>query len=51
YIFASNRDAFRHSPTHTPQTVAMESKVPFMITHCGGHMFFTDKLSEELAIL
>jgi len=35
----------------TPQTVAMESKVPFMITHCGGHMFFTDKLSEELAIL
>jgi len=35
----------------TPQTVAMESKVPFMITHCGGHMFITDRLSEELAIL
>jgi len=35
----------------TPQTVAIESKVPFMITHCGGHMFITDRLSEELAIL
>jgi uncharacterized protein YcsI (UPF0317 family) len=35
----------------TPQTVALESKVPFMITHCPGHMFVTDKLSEELAVL
>ena len=35
----------------TPQTVAIESKIPFMITHKGGHMFYTDKLSEELAIL
>jgi len=35
----------------TPQTVAIESKVPFMITHKGGHMFYTDRLSEELAIL
>ena len=35
----------------TPQTVAMESKVPFMISHCPGYMFITDKLTEELAIL
>lgn len=35
----------------TPQMVALESKVPFMITHYAGHMFITDKLSEELAIL
>ncbi len=35
----------------TPQTVALESNIPFMITHGGGHMFVTDKLSEELAIL
>jgi len=35
----------------TPQTVALESKVPFMITHCPGHMFVTDRLTEELAVL
>ena len=35
----------------TPQMVALESKVPFMITRYAGHMFITDKLSEELAIL
>lgn len=35
----------------TPQRVAMESKIPLMITHAPGHMFITDKLSEELAIL
>jgi len=35
----------------TPQTVAIESKVPFMITHCPGHMFVTDWLTEELASL
>ena len=35
----------------TPQTVAMESKVPFMITHHPANMFVTDRLSEELAIL
>ena len=35
----------------TPQMVAMESEVPFMITHYPFHMFVTDKLSEELAIL
>jgi uncharacterized protein YcsI (UPF0317 family) len=35
----------------TPETVAMESKMPFMVTHCPGHMFMTDKQVEELAIL
>jgi uncharacterized protein YcsI (UPF0317 family) len=31
--------------------IAKACKVPFMITHCPGHMFVTDKLSEELAVL
>ena len=35
----------------TPQIVAINSKISFMITHCPGHMFITDKLSEELVIL
>lgn len=35
----------------TPQTIALESKTPFMITHYSAHMFVTDKLIEELAIL
>jgi len=36
----------------TPQNIALESKVSFMITHSSeGHMFITDKLSEELATL
>jgi uncharacterized protein YcsI (UPF0317 family) len=35
----------------TPQIVAMESKIPFMITHSRSHMFVTDRLAEELAIL
>lgn len=35
----------------TPQIVAMESKISFMITHHPGNMFVTDRLSEELAIL
>ena len=35
----------------TPHAVALESKVPFMITHCGWHMFVTDRLSEELVAL
>ncbi len=33
----------------TPQVVAMESKVPFVMSHKGWHMFVTDRLSEELA--
>jgi len=35
----------------TPQTVAMESKVAFIITHCPTYMFVMDQLSEELAVL
>ena len=35
----------------TPQTAAIESKIPFMITHLGGHMFVMDQLVEELAII
>ena len=35
----------------TPQIVAMESNIPFMITHKPAHMFVSDLLSEELAIL
>lgn len=35
----------------TPQVVAMEAKLPFMITHYPGSMFITDKLVEELAIV
>jgi uncharacterized protein YcsI (UPF0317 family) len=35
----------------TPQTVALSSKIPFMISHCPGHMFVTDKLSAELTVL
>lgn len=35
----------------TPQIVAMESEVPFMITHYCGFMFITDKLAEEFAVI
>ena len=35
----------------TPQTVAIESKIPLMITHYPSHMFVTDQLPEELAVL
>lgn len=35
----------------TPQAVALESKLPFMITHAPGHLFVTDFLAEELAVL
>lgn len=34
----------------TPQICAISSKVPFMISHFPGHMFVTDKLSEELSV-
>jgi uncharacterized protein YcsI (UPF0317 family) len=33
----------------TPQAVALESKPELMITHYAGHMFISDKLSEEMA--
>jgi uncharacterized protein YcsI (UPF0317 family) len=35
----------------TPQTVALESKVPFMITHSPAHMFVMDETAEQLAVL
>ena len=35
----------------TPQLVAMESKIPFMITHSPSHMFVTDRLGEEPAFI
>lgn len=35
----------------TTQLVAMESKIPFMITHCPGHMFVMDKRVGEMAAL
>jgi uncharacterized protein YcsI (UPF0317 family) len=35
----------------TAQSVAQESKIPFMITHCNGHMFITDIRVEEMASL
>ncbi|MBM3945970.1 MAG: putative hydro-lyase, partial [SAR202 cluster bacterium] len=34
----------------TPQVVALESGVPFMITHVPGHMFVTDLKDEALAV-
>ena len=34
----------------TAETIAIESKVPFMITHYPANMFITNRLSEELAI-
>ncbi len=35
----------------TPQVVAMESRVEFMITHKPGHMFITDLRDAEVAVL
>jgi len=35
----------------TPQAVALNSNIDFMITHKIGHLFVTDKLSEEVAAL
>ena len=35
----------------TPQAVAMEAKIPLMITHVPGHMFIADPLVEEIASL
>ena len=35
----------------TPQTVAMNSKPPLMITHAPGYMFITDIRDEDLAVL
>lgn len=35
----------------TPQAVALNSKIDFMITHKIGHLFVTDRLSEEVAAI
>ena len=35
----------------TPQSVAIAAKVPFMITHFPAHLFISDKLCEEFAVL
>ena len=35
----------------TPQAIAVEAKLPLMITHYPFHMFVTDRLSEELALI
>jgi len=35
----------------TTQIAVMESKIPFMITHCPGHMFVLDQLAGELAAI
>jgi len=35
----------------TPQAVALKSKPALMITHSPGHMFITDLLDEDLAVL
>jgi uncharacterized protein YcsI (UPF0317 family) len=35
----------------TPQAVALASKLPFIITHAPSHMFITDVLDEETAVL
>jgi len=35
----------------TPQLVALKAKLPWMITHLGGHMFVTDRPVEGLAAL
>jgi len=35
----------------TAQIAAVESKIPFMITHCPGRMFVMDRLAEELAVI
>jgi uncharacterized protein YcsI (UPF0317 family) len=34
----------------TPQKVALETKIPFMITHSPGHMFIVDQLVEEVSV-
>ena len=48
---ASNEIAMFWGCGVTAEVVAIEAKVPFMITHCPAHMFITDLLSEELAVL
>jgi uncharacterized protein YcsI (UPF0317 family) len=35
----------------TPQAVAMEAKLPLMITHSPGHMFLTDLKNEDVSVI
>ena len=35
----------------TPQSVAMSSKPPLMITHSPGYMFITDQIDEDFAVI
>jgi uncharacterized protein YcsI (UPF0317 family) len=35
-----------HACGVTPQTVLMDSQVPFAITHAAGHMFVTDRRAD-----
>ena len=35
----------------TPQSVAMSSKPPLMITHAPGYMFITDHIDEDFAVI
>jgi uncharacterized protein YcsI (UPF0317 family) len=35
----------------TPQAVVMKTKPDLCITHAPGHMFISDLLNEELALL
>ena len=35
----------------TPQSVAMSSKPPIMVTHAPGHMFITDMKDEDYSVL
>jgi len=35
----------------TPQIVAVEAEVPFMITHYCGYMFVTDKPAEDFTVI
>jgi uncharacterized protein YcsI (UPF0317 family) len=35
----------------TPASVALQVKIPFMITHKPGHLFVSDRKPEELAIM
>ncbi len=35
----------------TPQAVAQKSKIPLIVTHSPGHMFITDLLDEDLAVI
>ena len=43
--------AIFHACGITPQMLTVNCKLPFMISHWPGHMFVTDCLTEELAIL